>query len=354
MTSVQSHNRTESQLTETAQLVLGWAPRYSRQEDLNCFFIVGAPRAGTTALGRYLKKHPTICFSNPKETHFFLTADDNTAPEVLKSRYLKAFFPNIRRQARLLGEGSVSTLYSAKAIGRVQACFPQAKFIVMLRNPLDLLRSYHGRLLYLRQEREEDFETAWDLQEARAAGQKIPKSCRDSRVLQYGDVGSLGRYTRQLFDLAGRQNCHAIFFEDFVSDTLCVYKEALRFLNLPYDGQTNFQKKNSQRYYNNAFWQDLYSGPLLRPLGSLLTKHPVRLAQVQRFTRPVRKMIKRENSTEITLPELDPNFAARLLRALGEDIDRLSYLLDRDLTHWLAAGDPLRRGLICHGKGGLG
>jgi hypothetical protein len=65
-------------------------------------------------------------------------------------------------------------------------------------------------------------------------------------------------------------------------------------------------------------------------------------------------MIKRENSTEITLPELDPNFAARLLRALGEDIDRLSYLLDRDLTHWLAAGDPLRRGLICHGKGGLG
>jgi hypothetical protein len=135
---------------------------------------------------------------------------------------------------------------------------------------------------------------------------------------------------------------------------LCVYKETLRFLNLPYDGQTNFQKKNSQRRYNNAFWQGLYSGSLLRPLGNLLTKHPVRLARVQRFTRPIRKMIKRKNSTEITLPELDPNFAARLLKVLGEDIDGLSCLLDRDLTHWLAAGDPLRRGLICQGKSGLG
>ena len=68
----------------------------SVREDLNCFFIVGAPRAGTTAMGHYLKKHPAICFSDPKETHFFFAADDSTEPEDLKRRYLKAFFPTSR------------------------------------------------------------------------------------------------------------------------------------------------------------------------------------------------------------------------------------------------------------------
>jgi hypothetical protein len=310
------------------------------REDLNCFFIVGAPRAGTTAMGRYLKKHPAICFSDPKETHFFLNANDITAPEDLKRRYLRAFFPTIPEQARLLGEGSVSTLYSAEAIRRAQACFPQAKFIVMLRNPVDLLRSYHARLLYLRQESEEEFETAWELQEARAAGRKIPKRSNDPRILQYRKVGSLGRFTAQLFDLVGRRNCLAVFFEDFVSDTLGVYKETLRFLDMPYDGRTSFKKKNSQRRYKSAFWQGLYSGPLLRPVGALLAKNPERLAQTQRLTRRFRKKIKRMNSIEVTLPQFAPDLAARLRGDLGEDIDQLSCLLDRDLTHWLAAGDP--------------
>ena len=314
--------------------------RCSVREDLNCFFIVGAPRAGTTAMSHYLKKHSAICFSDPKETHFFLTADDNTGPEELKRRYLKAFFPTIPDETRLLGEGSVSTLYSADTIRRAMACFPQAKFIVMLRNPLDLLRSYHARLLYLRQETEQDFETAWELQEARAAGRKIPRGCSDPRILQYRDVGSLGRYTAQLFEMAGRQNCHAIFFEDFVSDILGVYKETLNFLDLSYRGRTRFRTKNAQRRYRSVFWQSLYSGPLLRPVGSLAARHPARLAQIQRMTRQFRKKIKRMNSSVITLPDFDPGLAARLLETFGEDIEQLSHLLDRDLTHWRAARDP--------------
>jgi hypothetical protein len=35
------------------------------------FFVVGAPRCGSTAFCRYLAKHPAICFSRPKEPHYF-------------------------------------------------------------------------------------------------------------------------------------------------------------------------------------------------------------------------------------------------------------------------------------------
>jgi len=312
-------------------------------DDLNCFFIVGAPRAGTTAFGRYLKGHADVCFSDPKETHFFTAADDDTAPEILKRRYLNAFFPTVPEGTKLLGEGSVSTLYSPAAVRRAKTCFPRAKFIVLLRNPLDLLRSYHGRMLYLRQESEENFETAWDLQEARAAGRHIPRGCSDPRILQYREVGSLGRYTTQLFEVAGRENCLAVFFENFILDPLGTYKQTLHFLDLPYDGRTVFQRKNSQRRYKSEFWQNLYCGPLLRPVGNLITKHPAQLAKLQRLTRRLRKKIKRVNTVEVTLPELDSSFAARLRSTFSEDCDQLSRLLDVDLTQWLAASAPPTR-----------
>jgi len=35
------------------------------------FLIGGAPKAGTTALHNYLRQHPEICMSEPKETFFF-------------------------------------------------------------------------------------------------------------------------------------------------------------------------------------------------------------------------------------------------------------------------------------------
>ena len=169
--------------------------------DLNCFFIVGAPRCGTSAMAGYLRNHPSVCYSTPKETNFFITAREGAKTEILKAQFLKAFFTTHSETTRILGEGSVSTLYSAPALSRAKACFPDAKFIVMLRNPVDLMRSYHARLIYMRQENELDFATAWNLQEDRAAGRNLPRNCYDPRMLQYREVGSLGRYTSELLDL---------------------------------------------------------------------------------------------------------------------------------------------------------
>ena len=60
-------------------------------------------------------------------------------------------------------------------------------------------------------------EVAWDLQEARAAGRQVPRSCYDPRMLQYGEIGSLGRATATLFDSVGRENCLAIVYDDITS-----------------------------------------------------------------------------------------------------------------------------------------
>lgn len=308
-------------------------------QDLNCFFIVGAPRCGTSALSSYLRKHPSVCFSLPKETNFFFNAKNGVSPAILKSQFMKAFFAPVEDQTQILGDGSVSTLYSAQTLLRVQESFPDAKFIVMLREPVSLMRSYHARMVYINQETEQDFETAWNLQEARAKGRSIPKSCYDPRMLQYWKVGSLGRYTAQLFDLVGRENCLAVLFDDFTRDTLTTYRETLEFLDLPDDGRTKFQRKNLHSGYKNAFLQGIYSGTALGPLGRKMATQPRHLARLARMTRSIRKKIRNRNRVFLEVQPFDADLAGRLREFFREDIEQLSHLLQRDLGHWLSPPD---------------
>jgi hypothetical protein len=305
-------------------------------DDVNCFFIVGAPRAGTTAMARYLKKHPAICFSNPKETHFFVIAGDKDRPETLRARFVSAFFPDVTPQTLILGEGSVSTLYSAEAIERILRAFPAARFLVMLRDPVELLRSYHERLVFLRQETEEDFQTAWNLQEARARGENIPARCHNPRILDYRGVGSLAHYTAQLFRIAGRERCLPVVFDDLTTQTAEIYRQTLDFLGLPDTGRKKFKKVNERLRYRSKFLQNLYAGPLLRPVALLMAHQPALAARMQRLTKPLRKRFKKMNSVPIETNRLDPHFANRLREEFRADIEELGRMLGRDLSHWVA------------------
>jgi len=54
----------------------------------------------------------------------------------------------------------------------------------MLRNPLEMVPSYHHRMLYVLEENVRDFEKAWDLQEKRARGKRVPRRCMNGRLLE--------------------------------------------------------------------------------------------------------------------------------------------------------------------------
>ena len=56
------------------------------------FFVVGAPRCGTTALSRYLSQHPQVCFSKPKEPHYFARIDARHLQEADWSSEYARFF----------------------------------------------------------------------------------------------------------------------------------------------------------------------------------------------------------------------------------------------------------------------
>ena len=221
------------------------------------FFVVGAPRCGTTALCRYLSHNPQICFSRPKEPHYFSQVGALPSERELQTDYIARYFGDRGPGQRIAGEGSVSYLYLPGVIERIRHFNPDARFIVMLRNPMSMLPSYHLKMQFMLAEDEADFAKAWRQQDARARGESLPRHCLDARLLMYREVASFGRQLERLYDLAGRNRTHVIVFDDFVADTLATYRGALDFLGVDYDGRTRFVPRNESRTYRYRWLQHL-------------------------------------------------------------------------------------------------
>ena len=301
------------------------------------FFLVGAPRCGTTALSRYLTRNPQICFSRPKEPHYFAKTDYIPDTEELNRDYLDRCFAHATPSHRALGEGSVSYLYAPGAIERILHFNPKACFIVQVRNPLKMLPSYHLRMQFLLQEDEADFKTAWELESVRKKGEQLPKRCLEPRLLFYSEVASFGAQIEQLFQIAGREQTHVIVFDDFASDTLGVYKRILDFLNVDFDGQTEFERRFESQMYRYLWLQQLLfvpatsDGKIVDTFQQRARKYNPDGTKKMSFV----KRLSRLNNIPKSPDPLTPQMADIVRETLQPDIRHLSQLLDRDLSHWI-------------------
>jgi len=303
------------------------------------FFIIGAPRCGTTSLSRYLMRHPRVCFSRPKETHYFAQQSSLPSLDELQRDYIERYFAHRTADDAVAGEGSVSYIHLPEAIGNILHFNPDAKFIAMVRNPRSLLPSYHQRMLFLLQENEADFEKAWTLQTTRAQGKDLPQTCVDPRLLNYTGVACLGAQVQRLFELVGRERAHIIVFDDFVEDTLGVYRALLDFLGLEYDGQTEFERRFESQTYRFRWLQRLLlatatrSGKFKDTLERSLRKY-----NEDGTARPnLVKRITRFNKIPVKPAPLSARMTAVLREQLNDDIALLGRLLRRDLGTWLSA-----------------
>jgi hypothetical protein len=129
------------------------------------FLIVGAQKAGTTALYAYLRRHPRITGPSWKEVSFF---DRHYARG---ERWYRGNFPNLLRvRDELVGEASPSYLFHPLAPERVAALVPDARLIVLVRNPVDRALSHYNHEVALGRE-PLSFEDALAAEEDRLRGE---------------------------------------------------------------------------------------------------------------------------------------------------------------------------------------
>ncbi len=208
---------------------------------------------------------------------------------------------------------------------------PQAKFIVMIRNPADMYPSVHSQLLYERQENV-GVEAAWNLQELRKAGEKIPLLCREPKLLQYGDACKLGQQLRRLYELVSDKQVKVIVFDDFVNDTKGIYEDVLRFLDVPLDGSLEFPVFNENKKVRSEFLANLIAAATMnRPVMGLF-KATKRATGIRALG------LSRSNYVTLERPQMRTPFREELIQFFRDDVEELADLIGRDLSNWTKSG----------------
>jgi len=295
------------------------------------FFIVGAPKCGTTALSEYLRAHPSVFMSTPKEPHFFCSDFDYyfRPGRATLGDYLH-LFDDATPAHLAIGEASVWYLYSQAAVPAILEFDPGARIVVMVRDPVELVPSLHSQLRYSLDEDEDDVERAWRLQDARERGERVPRTCRVPEFLQYRRAAALGAQVERLMSVAPRGQVHVVVFDDLRADPRRVYADALAFLGVPDDGRTEFPRVNANKAHRGGRVARLTQRPP-RPLVKAVAGVK-RAAGVERIG--VLSRIRQGNRQAVDRPALRPEFAEELAGYFAEDVAMLAELIGRDLSAW--------------------
>lgn len=304
------------------------------------FFIVGAPKCGTTSLAGYLALHDQVFFCRPKEPSYFVRHlwRDEVRGELPPYRtelkaYLELFSGADPARHQAVGEGSTMYLSSRQGLSEIRAFDPAARIVVMLRNPVEIAYALHSETRFHLHEDQDDFKTAWGLQEARRRGERIPKGAMRVKTLLYGEMARIGEQLETLLGIFPRDQVMWIFFEDFKADTLGQYRQVLAFLGLPDDGRTEFPVKNTN--------ENIRPTTMLRVLKGARSLRRISSALKQRFgvhSWGISKTLQKRAAETAPRAPLPPHFRAELVEYFRDDITRLERITGRDLSAWRTAG----------------
>jgi len=289
------------------------------------FFIVGAPKCGTTAMNDYLKDHPEIFVPDKKEIHFFGADLAFRPPQRLtEAEYLSYFAP--ARDEKCVGEASVWYLYSRQAAAEIKAFTPTARIIIMLRNPVDMMYSLHSQRLYNGRETLRDFAQAL-LKEDTLSPEGQTEDTLHALNFSYRAAATYTPQVRRYFEVFDRERVHIIIFDDFAGATPEVYRRTCEFLEVEQEFQPEFDVINSNKGVHSAMVRSLLRDP----------PGPVRLF-LKLLGRPARQGVKgwlrRLNTRYEPRSPMAPELRRRLQVEFAPEVERLSTLLRQDLTSW--------------------
>jgi hypothetical protein len=183
-------------------------------------FVVGAPKAGTTALWRYLGAHPDVFMSPQKEPRFF--ARSPRLPAVEDAETYLGLFSEAQRE-RFRGEASPNYLFPEYVPEAIRRVSPEARIVISLREPVDLSHALHSF-----------FVAHVHLHEGRTFAQAIRDELAGREYPDHPPYLRAAIFTpavRRYLDTFG-QRVFVLFFEDLAADTRGVVRRLFEFLDL--------------------------------------------------------------------------------------------------------------------------
>jgi hypothetical protein len=309
------------------------------------FFIVGAPKTGTTSLYHYLRQHPQIYMSPVKEPCYFssevrlenfsgefessarkrslrlreflegpMTGADPGGIVANPEDYLR-LFQRVDREAAI-GEASVCYLRSPTAAANIRSRIPEAKIVVILRDPAERVFSqylqYAANGLVRRSFREHLERSARN-------------TCRQfSTLYPLLENGLYSGQVKRYLELFPHANIQIHFYEEAWRDPLAFLQALFRFLRVDSDFRADVSQRSLQRQAPKV----LTSYYLFRKSGVAQRLKALAPKPIRDRVRPL--LFKSDRSLR-----MEPADRRYLCDFYQDDVRRLSSLLDRDLGAWL-------------------
>ncbi len=289
------------------------------------FLIIGAAKAGTTALHKYLQQHPQIYMTPTKETNFFAFEGEKLDYQGPGDKALKDFsitelskyqaeFTGVTDELAI-GEACPSYLYFPQAATRINNYIPDARLIVILRNPVE--RAYANFLHTVRDDREPHSDFALALQDEPT---RIANNWE--WFWHYVRVGYYGAQLKRYYEMFAPSQIEVYLYEDLKENPVALLQNIFRFIEVDDTFVPNMAlRPNKSGMPKNKLFHQLLTKP--NPLKTLLK--PL-------FPAKIRQKIQHQN---LNTPQIDPEVRQQLIELYRADILECQDLIDRDLSAWL-------------------
>lgn len=272
------------------------------------FLVIGAEKAGTTALTQFLRQHPNVCFSRPKETFFFNREYERGLD------YLASHFNHWNGETAI-GEGTVRLLQHAEAPARIHNDLPEAQFICVLRDPVDRAFSQYHYYVY---------SGSADPDRSFSDVIRDPSSDFGKDLIRGGQyVEHLRRYEA----LFGREPIHVILYSEFQDAAVSVVKHLYQKIGVdPSYTPETAQKHNVTKYPSS---RRMYA--ILRKSWQSVSHHVEHYMPrvTEKLRRGARQLLFQTDKPTITGD--DVQFLKEIYAPLNCELEDW---MGRDLSHW--------------------
>ena len=295
--------------------------------------IVGAPKAGTSALHAALAQHPQMYASPVKEPKYYMCWDapppaysgpgdaHSNQEWVWRREDYQALFQKAPEEAVRL-ESTPFYLYTRGARQRIAEELAVAKLIVIVRDPIDRAYSNWMHLWVDGLEPISDFVEAWRAEDRRVAAGWAP----------FWHYRRLGRYGEQLADLLGRVERERVFvlrYWQLVSQPKETLNRVASFLGIAADQVSMIPPDNARPFVEPGVRASVL-GRVIRAgaaAGTYLPPHVWR-----RASKPLVRLLQHGGATQ--RPRLAPEQRRALLGDCLDDIALLEQTLGESFEDW--------------------
>ena len=271
-----------------------------------------------------LAQHPDIWIPEVKEMHHFGSDINRYSYHREREAYLARFVG--AGDEKRVGEASVWYLYSKEAPREIKEFNPDSRAVAMLRCPAEMIRSLHTKLVELGREDVYDFGKALALEDERKKTLRQPDGSYPVLPYLYRENAKYAKNLRRWFDVFGKDRVHVIIHDDLFSDPMGEMRRVFEFLEVDPEFIPEIKTVNAS------------SAPRSAAIDSLIKRRPpwlrkLRKALIPRSVKPG-EALRKLNTRRGSLGDRDKEIVDRLREELRPEVEELSALLGRDLSHW--------------------